>query len=118
MPRAGRLPRRLLRAARRPPSARARADVELSARIAAIHHRSRATYGAPRIHAELAEQGIRVGCKRVARLMCAAGFRGVSRRNWIITTVRDRDARLAPDLIERNFTAVPNRPRHDGLNGG
>jgi hypothetical protein len=50
--------------------------------------------------------------------MCAAGFRGVSRRNWIITTVRDRDARLAPDLIERNFTAVPNRPRHDGLNGG
>jgi putative transposase len=95
---------------RRPPSARARADVELSARIAAIHHRSRATYGAPRIHAELAEQGIRVGCKRVARLMRAAGFRGVSRRNWIITTVRDRDARPAPDLVERNFTAVgPNR---------
>jgi putative transposase len=95
---------------RHPPSARARADVELSARIAAIHHRSRATYGAPRIHAELAEQGIRVGCKRVARLMRAAGFRGVSRRNWIITTVRDRDARPAPDLVERNFTAVgPNR---------
>jgi putative transposase len=95
---------------RRPPSARARADVELSARIAAIHHRSRATYGAPRIHAELAEQGIRVGCKRVARLMRAAGCRGVSRRNWIITTVRDRDARPAPDLVERNFTAVrPNR---------
>jgi putative transposase len=95
---------------RRPPSARARADFELSARIAAIHHRSRATYGAPRIHAELAEQGISVGRKRVARLMRAAGLRGVSRRNWIITTVRDRDARPAPDLVERNFTAVgPNR---------
>jgi putative transposase len=40
---------------RRPPSTRARADLELSARIAALHHRSRATYGAPRIHAELAE---------------------------------------------------------------
>jgi putative transposase len=94
---------------RRPPSTRARADLELSARIAALHHRSRATYGAPRIHAELAEQGLRVGCKRVARLMRAAGFRGVSRRNWIITTVRDRDARPAPDLVERNFTAVgPN----------
>ena len=43
----------------RPPSARARADAELSAKIAESHCRSRATYGAPRIHAELAEQGIR-----------------------------------------------------------
>jgi putative transposase len=96
---------------RRPPSARARADVELSARIAAIHHRSRATYGAPRIHAELAEQGIRVGSKRVARLMRAAGFRGVSRRNWIVTTVRDRDARRAPDLVERSRPLPSLQPR-------
>jgi transposase InsO family protein len=95
---------------RRPPSARARADGELSARIAEIHRRSRATYGAPRIHAELKEQGIRVGCKRVARLMRAAELKGVSRRNWIITTVRDRAARPAPDLVERNFSApAPNR---------
>ena len=95
---------------KRPPSARARADAELVTRIAEIHRRSRATYGAPRIHAELAEQGIRMGCKRVARLMRAAGLCGVSRRNWIITTVRDREARPAPDLVERNFTAVgPNR---------
>jgi putative transposase len=90
---------------KRPLSARARADGELSARIAEIHRRSRATYGAPRIHAELKEQGLRVGCKRVARLMHAAQLKGVSRRNWIITTVRDREARPAPDLVERNFTA-------------
>src|SRR5487761_841854 len=95
---------------KRPPSRRARVDAELSGRIAEIHHRSRATYGAPRIHAELKEQGIRVGCKRVARLMRAAGLRGVSRRNWIITTVRDRRARPAPDLVERNFSApAPDR---------
>jgi putative transposase len=95
---------------KRPPSALARADAELSAKIAAIHGRSRATYGAPRIHAELAEQGIRVGCKRVARLMRAAGRKGASRRNWIITTVRDRGARPAPDLVERDFSAAaPNR---------
>jgi putative transposase len=94
----------------RPPSARSRADVELSTRIAEIHRRSRATYGAPRIHAELREQGIRIGCKRVARLMRAAGLRGVSRHKWIATTVRDRQARPAPDLVERNFTApAPNR---------
>ena len=95
---------------KRPPSARATADVELSARIAEIHRRSRQTYGAPRIHAELKEQGIKVGCKRVARLMRVAGLKGVSRRKWIITTVRDREARPAPDLVERNFAAMaPNQ---------
>jgi putative transposase len=95
---------------RRPPSARACADAELSARIAEIHHRSRETYGAPRIHAELREQGIRMAGKRVARLMRAARLRGVTRRNWVITTVRDREARPASDLVERNFTApAPNR---------
>ena len=91
---------------KRPPSARATADAGLSARIVAIHHRSRQTYGAPRIHAELRENGIRVGCKRVARLMRALKLHGVSRRNWIITTVRDRAARPAPDLVERNFAAA------------
>jgi len=91
-------------------SERARADTELSLRIQAIHEPSRATYGAPRIHAELADQGIRVGRKRVARLMEVAGIYGVSRRKWITTTTRDRAARPAPDLVERNFSApAPNQ---------
>jgi putative transposase len=95
---------------KRPPSARARADAQLSAAIAEIHGRSRQTYGAPRIHAELRAQGIAVGCKRAARLMRALKLRGVSRRKWITTTVRDRAARSAPDLVERNFSAAaPNR---------
>jgi len=38
--------------------------------------------------------------------MHAADLRGVSRRNWIVTTVRDRGVRPAPDLVERNFTAT------------
>jgi putative transposase len=93
----------------RPRSERARTDAELSLRIQAIHENSRATYGAPRIHAELADEGIRVGCKRVARLMEVAGIYGVSRRKWITTTTRDRGARPAPDLVERNFSApAPN----------
>jgi len=94
----------------RPPSARARADAELGARIAEIHRRSHATYGAPRIQVELREQGLRVGRKRVARLMRAARLKGVSRRRWVTTTVRDHDAQPAPDLVERNFSASgPNR---------
>jgi putative transposase len=95
---------------KRAPSARAGADAELSGRIAEVHRHSRATYGAPRIHAELRAQGIRVGCKRVARLMRAAKLGGVSRRHWMVTAVRDRVRRPAPDLVERNFSAAaPNR---------
>jgi transposase InsO family protein len=41
----------------------------------------------------------------VARLMREAGLEGVSRRKWICTTQRRPDARPAPDLVERNFTA-------------
>jgi putative transposase len=94
----------------RPPSARARRDAELSQRIWRIHERSRGTYGVPRVHAELAAHGIRIGRKRVARLMNAGGLYGTSRRKWVTATQRDHDARPAPDLVERNFAAPgPNR---------
>lgn len=94
----------------RPLSARARADAELTSRITAIHRYSRATYGAPRIHEELLAVGIHVGRKRVARLMKGAGLYGASRRKWITTTVRERGAQPAPDLVERNFVVTaPNR---------
>jgi putative transposase len=94
----------------RPRSARAKADVVLGAQIEAIHTHARGTYGAPRIHAELRDEGIRVGRKRVARLMRAAGLVGVSRRKDRRTTVRDDRARPAPDLVARVFSAEgPNR---------
>jgi putative transposase len=47
------------------PSARARVDAELTSRIKLTHKHSRATYGTPRIHAELAGEGIHAGRKRV-----------------------------------------------------
>jgi len=95
---------------KRPLSQRARTDVELTAHIHAAHRESRGTYGAPRIHADLAAQGIHVGCKRVARLMRCAGLQGVSRRTQCRTTVRDATARPAPDLVDRQFTAAgPDR---------
>ena len=67
-----------------------------------IHAVSRGTYGAPRIHAELRAEGRAVGEKRIARLMRAAGIVSISRRRGVITTRRDRDARPAPDLVDRN----------------
>jgi len=89
----------------RPPAVRAQADAGLIEQIRAIHERSRGTYGVPRVHAELAAAGIHVGRKRVARLMRAAGLEGVSRRRPVYTTVRDHDARPAPDLVDRDFVA-------------
>jgi putative transposase len=89
----------------RPTSLRAKKDLELTARIRTIHDQSRQTYGTPRVHAELAAQGVHVGRKRVARLMRAAGLEGASRRKWCTTTKRDVDARPAPDLVERDFSA-------------
>jgi len=89
----------------RSPSARAEADRALGERIRAIHVRSRGTYGCPRVHAELAASGELINRKRVARLMRVEGLAGVSRRRCARTTVRDRDARPAPDLVDRNFTA-------------
>jgi putative transposase len=78
--------------------------------MSAIHEKSHRSYGAPRIHAELEAEGIQVERKRVARLMRTASLAGVSRRKWITTTVRDCNARSAPDLVERNFVAPgPNR---------
>ena len=70
-----------------------------------IHTVSRGTYGAPRVHAELRAEARAVGKKRIARLTRAAGIVGVSRHRGIITTRRDRNARPAPDLVDRNFTA-------------
>ena len=51
------------------PSARELSDAELAEKIVDISTKSRGTYGAPRITTELAEKGICVGQKRVARLM-------------------------------------------------
>ena len=89
----------------RPASARATVDAALSAQIRAIHKASRETYGERRIYAELLDLGVHVGRKRITRLMRAMGLAGVSRRKSTITTTRDRDARPAPDLVDRDFTA-------------
>ena len=92
------------------PSARAVADDALLRRVRTIHAVSRGTYGAPRVYAGSRAEGRAVGKKRIARLMLVAGIAGVSRRRGVITTRRDRDARPAPDLVDRNFTAErPNQ---------
>jgi putative transposase len=98
---------------RRPPSARELADHKLGERIRQIHTETQQEiYGAPRIHSELClGDGVRVGKKRVARLMRQLGLRGADgRRGGPRTTIRDPQRRSAPDLVDRDFVrGAPDR---------
>jgi len=85
---------------------RAIRDALLVPQIIASHEASDSTYGAPRILGDLQDAGEYVGQKRVARLMRMAGIAGVSRRRFVVTTKRATQAEVAPDLVERNFTAT------------
>ena len=88
----------------RPPSDRSRSDALLGEQLRQIHDRSRGTYGAPRIHAELRlGLGVHVSRKRVARIMCEHGLQGVHRRRRGGLTRRDPAATPAPDLVQRRF---------------
>lgn len=89
----------------RGPSPRAVQDATVLEHIRECHRLSRGTYGAPRIHRDLRAAGVRVGRKRVARLLTRAGLQGVSRRQSPPTTIRAVHARPAPDLVPRQFAA-------------
>ncbi len=106
----------------RPPCARSVADATLSDQIRQIYVASHGTYGSPRVHAELCFSGVRVGCKRVARLMRLAGLVGCHRRRAMKTTTSDPASSPAPDLVGREFAApAPDRlwvadiERHEAL---
>jgi putative transposase len=96
--------------ASRAPSDRALSDAWLLEKIREIWQANRHVYGAPRIHAELRmAHGIRVGRKRVERLMRQAGLSGLQARRRGKTTVRVPGVRVADDLVERRFRpAAPN----------
>ncbi|WP_236717965.1 IS3 family transposase [Actinoplanes sp. TFC3] len=88
-------------------STRARVDAPLTDRILQVHTASKGTYGALRIHAELADAGHRHGRKRIARRMRDAGIAGKNPRRWQVTTIADLNAGNRPDLIRRDFTVNP-----------
>ena len=94
----------------RPPSGRALADAALTERIRGMHARSRDSYGARRIYLDLRDEDVRVGRKRVERLMRAAGLSGYVKRRKFRTTFRVPGVRIADDLVERDFNpSAPNR---------
>jgi transposase InsO family protein len=88
----------------RPTSAREKANQELVERIREVHKESGGIYGSPRVYEELKDQ---VACSenRVARLMRLHGIRGRQTRRYRSTTKRNRAHRVAPNLLQRDFSA-------------
>lgn len=94
---------------RRPESSRARTDRELLPEIRAIHKRTRGSYGSPRIYDEFKERGIGCGRHRIARIMRQNGIQVVPKRKFRVTTDSKHSLRVAPNLLNRDFTAAtPN----------
>jgi putative transposase len=95
---------------KRPKPERARRDAQLAATVAAVHKRSRLTYGSPRVHRELKARGVRVGKKRIERLMRQNGLKGRLKRRFKRTTDSRHGGPIAPNLLSRKFrVSKPNR---------
>ncbi len=85
-------------------SEHAKRDTELLAIIRPLFIEYRGRYGTPRIHAELAKQGISVSRKRVSRLMREAGLRAKGRRKYKATTDSNHPLPVAPNLLKQDFS--------------
>jgi putative transposase len=88
---------------RRSPSLHAIADERLMLNVRIAFTRSRTTYGAPRVHQELRGAGIRVGKKRVARLMREEGLVARRRKRRVVTTDSAHTHPIAPNQLDRQF---------------
>jgi putative transposase len=87
------------------PTERESRNAELLAKVREVHASSRGTYGSPRVHAQLVRDGVDVGKDRVARLMQADGLAGRVRRRFVATTDSKHDKPVAPNTLNREFTA-------------
>jgi transposase InsO family protein len=89
----------------RPTCAHAIADERLLVHIRGAHDTSEGSYGAPRVHRHLRAAGIRVGKKRVARLMRTDGLVGTPAPGRAPRTTDSTHAfPVAPNLLARRFT--------------
>jgi putative transposase len=95
---------------RRAPSARARGDAQLGEEVEAAHRLSRCAYGSPRVHRALRKGGVRVGRKRVARLMRERGLVSKRRKRFRATTNSRHGLPVAKNILKRDFSVkAPNQ---------
>ena len=95
---------------RRHPSLREQAQKMLTEKIETAYIQSRGTYGSPRIHAQLREEGISCSRPRIARLMKKAGIAARMQRLFKRTTRIDVKKIPAPNILNQDFSAMaPNK---------
>lgn len=95
---------------KRPVCQHQREDAQLTEEIRQEFRAHQGRYGSPRLHAELRDRGRSVARKRVARLMREAGLYAKRKRRGALTTRRDPSHPVAPNLLNREFTAsAPNK---------
>ena len=87
----------------RPAAPKTIADAQLVVEIRAALVRGRGAYGSPRIHRELRARGIRVGKKRIERLMRDNGIVARQKRRFVLTTDSRHEHPIAPNLLDRDF---------------
>lgn len=94
---------------KRPAPPSRRADAQLAVKVSAAHRRNRGVYGSPRIHRELRAQGVRVGRKRIERLMRENGLKGCQKKRFCCTTDSSHSMPIAANLLDRKFNpSAPN----------
>jgi transposase InsO family protein len=93
------------------PSKRSKENEELLEKIKEIHKDSRQTYGSPRVHADLIEQGERCSRKRIAKIMRDGGIQAKMKKRFKITTKSNPTAKAAPNLLQQDFSALAMNQR-------
>jgi len=94
----------------RPESARVKDDALLGVKVGEAFEHGRGKYGSPRVHRELTKQGFAISRKRVIRLMQEQGLVGRPKRRFVVTTDSEHELEVAPNLLDRDFTAsAPNQ---------
>ena len=87
----------------RPASRRQVTDMVLLAHIRAQFATSNETYGAPRMHVELKEDGLDAGRHRIARLMRDNGLKALQKRRYKKTTDSNHGGPVAANLLDQDF---------------
>ncbi|GLV53217.1 transposase [Dictyobacter sp. S3.2.2.5] len=90
---------------KRPASAREQEDGTITEQIVNIYRQHQGRYGSPRIHAQLRDEGIHVGRKRVVRLMKQAQLAAHHTTHRVMTTRADPAAVPAENVLDRAFLA-------------
>ena len=99
---------------RRPESTHARDDRRLNVLVRASFEGSKRRYGSPRVHEDLLEQQEHVSRKRVIRLMQEEGLQARKRKRFKVTTMSQHDQPVAPNVLDRQFTAAAVNQRWVG----